>query len=801
MNIFQSYPVAFIFALISALAMYIIAPPVAQLDKLKSLQQWLTPRRVDKIFYLLALVALIGLPTHALHNYDSFNSYHDFADFDGILLGYLRGQTFSFSLYRFNPLLIALIPVYSVWANPKAILIVQSLGLAISALPLYWIGRKQIGPMLALIVAIAFWVSPSVLVINQAVFYEIKLAVPLLSFALFFLLRRRYVPFFISLGLALMLKQEIAFIAAGFALFIFFVQRQRLLGGFIFLAGIGLALLIILVLYPASAKGAIYPQFEQRYAYLGTTFDQVIKTLITRPDIALAHILVPTKIEFSIDLLTPLAFLPLIGWQVFAISLPAWAYTLLSDLPQQTDPTFYYQAPLLPFLFFGTIYGIRRLLDKSMRTQAALGVLLIISSQLYLPSTWANIFSPSNFVLDAHSQLGHQIITQIPSGSKVVAQPELFMPLSDARKFSVVEFSPNIDHRDAQSVFGDSTRAWYAFQKPTWENLRASGYFESVIETDGYFLLRAKTLPPGKKLDNGWIQYESAGHIQIDNGAALLGYSSAPNAFHRALDANYGDITLLGYSILTNSNVRGGDSVRVVVEWKANRDLGARYIMLAHLIDSRGHIWAEDDREPISGIIPTTSWRAGGIYRDQYTLALPRTMPPGEYAITIGVWNPQTGTRLIAQDAQEIILDRIAVSKDTTNIPADLLFIENPLRVDMREIRFLGSTQLPEQIAPGETLALGLYWRAREKPREDYQIAVQLVDRRGVIAFEQIDRPAAGAYATTRWQVGEVLLDWHDLVLPTSLPSENYDLIISLQKSADRLSVGETKIGQVIVRK
>jgi hypothetical protein len=127
--------------------------------------------------------------------------------------------------------------------------------------------------------------------------------------------------------------------------------------------------------------------------------------------------------------------------------------------------------------------------------------------------------------------------------------------------------------------------------------------------------------------------------------------------------------------------------------------------------------------------------------------------------------------------------------------------IEQPLRVDMGEIRFLGSTDLPGSVMPGERLSVGLYWRARAQPKADYQIALQLRDKTGRISVDQTQQPAAGAYPTLRWQAGEILLDWHDLELPADMAAGTYDITVVLQETSTRAQIGQANIGKLQVKK
>jgi uncharacterized membrane protein len=288
-------------------------------------------------------------------------------------------------------------------------------------------------------------------------------------------------------------------------------RRQRLLGSILAALGIGVVLFVTEFLYPLFHEGRPFYLWAERYAYLGNTFDQVVRSILLRPDIVFQHVLLPGRIDYILYLLVPLGLLPLIGIEVTAISLPTLAYSLLSEWSNQSDPTTYYQAPVIPFLFFGAVTGISRLLkwgrlQKRGKVRWALFALLIVSSQLYLPSTWTRIMSLSYFKLNQHALLGHQLMQKIPSYTKVGAQSEFFLTLLGTRQYDVFPYAPT---RDAQYyfdfLFGDSTRFWYNYYKAGWEHWRASGYYDTVFEEDGYFLLRRKTSQdPSRQFDNGW---------------------------------------------------------------------------------------------------------------------------------------------------------------------------------------------------------------------------------------------------------------------------------------------------------
>ncbi len=81
----------------------------------------------------------------------------------------------------------------------------------------------------------------------------------------------------------------------------------------------------------------------------------------------------------------------------------------------------------------------------------------------------------------------------------------------------------------------------------------------------------------------------------------------------------------------------------------------------------------------------------------------------------------------------------------------------------------------------GSTLHVTLYWQTINKPAVDYAVMVSLADARGYVWLERQSRhPVGGTYPTSRWQVGEVVADYYELVLAPSLPSSEYRLLVQV---------------------
>ena len=272
------------------------------------------------------------------------------------------------------------------------------------------------------------------------------------------------------------------------------------------------------------------------------------------------------------------------------------------------------------------------------------------------------------------------------------------------------------------------------------------------------------------------------------------------------MHVRFGDsLNLLGYSIWPPLPWIGGTAARPVVAWQAEKTISERYYFVIQMVDLQGHVWAKQTTEPNDGATPTTEWLTGKTIGDQYSLNLPSAMPTGDYQIVIEV-HKSNGDYIEAHDSKGLslgtgaVLETIQVEKSHQSVNADQLEMGQRLYVDMRELRFLGYEIGDRRPGAGDLVQLGIYWRARAKPRGDYVVAVQLRDSSGHTVFEQANRPAHGTYPTTEWEMGEVLLDWHDFELPSTIQSGEYTLRVSLLDLSSNATLGDAELGALTVQ-
>lgn len=121
------------------------------------------------------------------------------------------------------------------------------------------------------------------------------------------------------------------------------------------------------------------------------------------------------------------------------------------------------------------------------------------------------------------------------------------------------------------------------------------------------------------------------------------------------LQMTYGEgIQLVGY----DAPVRAapGDTVRIALYWHTLQALPIDYTVFIHLLGGNGEVLVQEDVQPVQWTYPTTEWQSGEYIRDEHLLALPAETPRGDWWLTVGLYDAETGERLAVRKAAGAVL-------------------------------------------------------------------------------------------------------------------------------------------------
>lgn len=320
-----------------------------------------------------ALTALL-FAAYSIARHNAFNSKaYDLGLHAQVLWNTSQGRLFAGSVEVDNylgdhvaPILLLLALLYRLWPDPRALLVVQATALAAGALPLAWLTRRLLQPhwpagahLTALLLALAYLVSPALGFTNRFEFHEEVLAAPLLLLAYWWLETERPWRTSVALILALLCKEDIGLTVAAFGVWAAWHKpRLRALGLTWLVVGLAWSLLALLVVIPAF-RGAASDTLD-RYAWLGRTPTEALAAVIRRPAAVLGHLLAdPRRPWFLFKLLLPTGFLALLS-PAALIALPALLVNWLANNLYQATFYFHYAAVLIPVVFAAAAYGLER---------------------------------------------------------------------------------------------------------------------------------------------------------------------------------------------------------------------------------------------------------------------------------------------------------------------------------------------------------------------------------------------------------------------------------------------------------
>jgi 4-amino-4-deoxy-L-arabinose transferase-like glycosyltransferase len=230
-------------------------------------------------------------------------------------------------------------------------------------------------------------------------------------------------------------------------------------------------------------------------------------------------------------------------------------------------------------------------------------------------------------------------------------------------------------------------------------------------------------------------------------------------------------LQLLGYDMPARS-AGPGETVRLALYWRAEEDVSRDYTLSLRLNDADEETLVEQRGRPVDGTYPTSEWDAGEVLRDWHDLNLPPDLPSGSYELFLQVL-----------DSGEIVgqvgLGPIEVRGRPHRL--DVPDIQHPLEAHVGDdVLLLGYGLSAEEVAPGDTLKLVLYWQAEDEIGVSYTVFTHLLDAGGRIWGQMDGLPLGGEAPTTSWVKGEIITDEYAIAVDQEAPPGEYVIEIGM---------------------
>ena len=259
-----------------------------------------------------------------------------------------------------------------------------------------------------------------------------------------------------------------------------------------------------------------------------------------------------------------------------------------------------------------------------------------------------------------------------------------------------------------------------------------------LLLAPAFYLLAALGLAP--LLRRPWLPLGAAGALLLVAGSAY-GLSAYYGGQGAAVKGQYG--RMMAY---VAANAQPGDALllanplqRPIFEYYRPPGLEAYYF-------PRYDYPLEDER---------TGRDLAGIAGQHPRLWLVRFGNPAEYDPEgiLTRWLASHGSKAYSGGWTDADLSLYVMTPAAAGDP-----VPNPMNLDLGgKVRLLGYALNADEVAPGETLLLTLYWQALAPMEERYTVFTHLLDGSGQFRAQVDSEPQGGGWPTDRWTPGELV--------------------------------------------
>lgn len=383
-----------------------LAPsPLALPERFARIVKWLPCVLVAAgVLYYTILISHYTLVSHwrmatattDLGEYDNqfFNSLHGHP----FRLPASEGNLNDWSALKFHAdfVIYALLPFYAIKPGPETLLVMQTVLVAGTAIPIYLFGAKRLPRWIAALVALSFLLLP---VIQRPNFYDFH-AVPIGMFFVAWAVwaidrilhcdapkRRDYVFFWAAFALALASREDIAFgmvAVSGFLLF--YGKRPRLV---LAMLGISIAYFVLIkfVIMPRIGVVWYHNIYDDLKAQGLQRYGAVVATILTNPVFVLKSMISEPKLLYVLHMSVPLLCLWLRRPYLLVAAIPSVFFTLMvTNRPPMFQTSFQYAFGWFPYIVIASILMLKHLgeeIGKHRQTGAAVALALVAAGAGY----------------------------------------------------------------------------------------------------------------------------------------------------------------------------------------------------------------------------------------------------------------------------------------------------------------------------------------------------------------------------------------------------------------------------------
>jgi uncharacterized membrane protein len=404
----------------------------------------LTWEKLNNLLVILILVYLILVFGICLFKYFTFNyNALDLAIYNQVFYNSSFGNLFIFTIHptsylgdHLELIIFLLLPFYTLFKSPVALLFLQTIFLAGAAVPLYLVAKKFLQPWPTLLVLALYLFNPVTWNINLFEFHILALAPFFLGWAFYFYQCNKFWRFLIFALLILSLREDLAFVIFMFGLLALLDKKKiQWIITPIILATVYFFTALKITAFFSSSQ---HYKFLGYYKWLGSTPWEIFINFFAKFPLVLNHVLTLANFEFILGFFLVFLFIPFFRPKYLLLTVGTFLQLILGPAGGELILRMHYGAVFLIVFCWALIFSIKAL-TKNPRALAfyakykdvIVAVVLVGLAYNFLLLGPAISFVQKIFQTDYEQvALKNQFIKEIPADASVIAPYQLLTNLS-----------------------------------------------------------------------------------------------------------------------------------------------------------------------------------------------------------------------------------------------------------------------------------------------------------------------------------------------------------------------------------
>ncbi len=351
-------------------------------------------------------------------------------------------------------ILVLLIPLYWIFSSTALLFVVQSIVVAIGALPVYWFSRQRLrSEPLAAAMAGVYLLHPSISWTNLENFHPDAALGTLVAFAIWAAYAGKWRWYWVAVVLALSVKEDVAFVLAPLGLWVA-LKADKKRGLITSLASLFTMALMFLVVMRSFTGVAFRNSWRIPFGGIGG----LLKTALTQPTKLISYLWSEDRPTYVWQMLAPVGFVFLYEPSLALVGFVMLASNVVSTFWYQHQIQYHYSIIIVPCIVMGTVWALGKFSRPARKWVSA----CIIATSLVCGYLWSPMPLARTTTTSWNSQMppvvaARESISRVPEDAVVAAYHSLTAQM--ARRVTIYSFpNPFVRNLYGPDVFAGGDR-------------------------------------------------------------------------------------------------------------------------------------------------------------------------------------------------------------------------------------------------------------------------------------------------------------------------------------------------------